>query len=104
MRSQGKTPEEVKTTLKPLKEKNRGKVVDVSYRLGTQDHSTPEWLVATEKSKLPQPDVFAFPAPARGEGIIMENFSFLDQTYFEIYSAEFVRLVFFDIFRWQVVS
>ncbi|GAB6026062.1 hypothetical protein CHUAL_012266 [Chamberlinius hualienensis] len=67
LRIDNRTPEEIKPTLKPLRSRNRGKVVDVSYKLGNPDHSTPEWLVAMEKSKIPQPEVYAFPAPARGE-------------------------------------
>lgn len=49
--------------------KNRGKVVDVSYRLGTPMMPKPEWLVAIPKDQLPQPKRLAFP-PTPVDGII----------------------------------
>ena len=47
----------------------RGKVVDISYRLGTERIPTPEWLKATPKDQLPQPERLAFPPPPRGPGM-----------------------------------
>jgi hypothetical protein len=48
---------------------------------------TPEWLKATPKDQLPQPERLAFPPPPRGEGIhriLFNTFSifiaFLNQT------------------------
>lgn len=49
--------------------KNRGTVVAVSYKLGTPLQECPEWLVATAKDLLPQPERLAFTPPARGEGM-----------------------------------
>ena len=48
--------------------KDRGTVVAVSYKLGTPLQECPEWLVATAKDLLPQPERLAFTPPARGEG------------------------------------
>lgn len=50
------------------KSRERGKVVDISLRLGTPSMPTPEWLIATPKDQLPQPERLAFPPPPRGEG------------------------------------
>lgn len=47
----------------------RGKVNDVSTRLGTPIQPVPEWLIATPKDELPQPERLAFTPPPRGEGI-----------------------------------
>ena len=54
--------------LQRARNKNRGKVNDVSYRLGTPKMPKPEWLIATPKDKLPQPERLAFP-PTSKEGI-----------------------------------
>uniref|UniRef100_T1JGP3 Metastasis-associated protein MTA3 n=1 Tax=Strigamia maritima TaxID=126957 RepID=T1JGP3_STRMM len=65
-RVQGRSTDDLKVYLKN-KDKPRTKVVEVSNRLGMESNSTPEWLLPTEKSKLPQPDRIAFPPPPRGE-------------------------------------
>ncbi|XP_054154293.1 metastasis-associated protein MTA3-like [Oppia nitens] len=44
----------------------RGKVVDISQRLGTPQMVTPQWLIATPKDQLPQPERLAFIPPPRG--------------------------------------
>lgn len=44
-----------------MRPKNRGKVADVSHRLGTPQMPKPEWLIALPKDKLPQPERLAFP-------------------------------------------
>jgi metastasis-associated protein MTA len=54
-------------SLPKLKPIQRGKVVDISHRLGTPAMITPEWLKATPKDQLPQPERLAFPPPPRGE-------------------------------------
>ncbi len=51
------------------KERNRGKIGDISIRLGTPVMVCPEWLIATPKDKLPQPERYAFPCPPKGEGM-----------------------------------
>jgi len=65
-RVQGKSTEELKVYLK-TKDKPRTKVVEVSNRLGMEANLTPEWLLPSDKSKLPQPERLAFPPPPRGE-------------------------------------
>ncbi|RWS16296.1 metastasis-associated protein MTA3-like protein [Dinothrombium tinctorium] len=54
-------------SLPKLKSINRGKVVEVSYRLGTPQMPCPEWLIATPKDKIPKPEREAFPPPERGK-------------------------------------
>lgn len=44
-----------------MRPKNRGKVTDVSHRLGTPQMPKPEWLIALPKDKLPRPERLAFP-------------------------------------------
>lgn len=47
------------------------KLSDVAFKLGQTDRVTPEWLILTEKSKLPQPDKVWFPKPPKGPGNII---------------------------------
>lgn len=51
--------------MKPI---NRGKVVDVSHRLGTPEMACSEWLILVPKEELPVPERLAFPPPERGKG------------------------------------
>lgn len=51
--------------LKPI---NRGKVVDISQRLGTPKMECPEWLILTPKDQIPVPERLAFPPPEKGKG------------------------------------
>lgn len=62
-------------TLPNLKPVSRGKVVDVSHKLGIAEMECPEWLIATPKDQLPVPERLAFPPPEKGKGMIMLNFS-----------------------------
>lgn len=55
------------TRVPKLKTIDRGKVVDISHRLGTPKMPKPEWLIATPKNKLPHPERLAFP-PSKKEG------------------------------------
>lgn len=48
---------------------DRGSVVSVSHRLGTPQMDCPEWLKATPKEDIPQPERLAFTPPQRGEGL-----------------------------------
>lgn len=50
--------------LKPI---NRGKVVDISQRLGTPKMECPEWLILTPKDQIPVPERLAFPLPEKGK-------------------------------------
>ena len=65
-----KINEETTPTLPCLKPVNRGKVVDVSHKLGTAEMECPEWLIATPKNQLPVPEHLAFPPPEKGKGIL----------------------------------
>ncbi|CAL8111643.1 unnamed protein product [Orchesella dallaii] len=63
----GKLPEELKQLVTGRKRQQPdAKVSEVAHTLGQSDRVTPEWLILTEKSKLPQPDVVAFPKPPKG--------------------------------------
>ncbi|RWS30945.1 metastasis-associated protein MTA3-like protein [Leptotrombidium deliense] len=61
-------PDGVYPSLSKLKSIERGKVVDVSHRLGTPQMPCPEWLIATPKDQIPKPEREAFPPPERGKG------------------------------------
>lgn len=52
-----------------LKPVTRGKVVDVSHKLGTPQQESPEWLIPIPKDELPVPERLAFPPPERDKGI-----------------------------------
>jgi metastasis-associated protein MTA len=45
----------------------RGKVVTVSTKLGTPEQECPQWLIATPKEDIPQPERLAFTACERAE-------------------------------------
>lgn len=67
----GKSAEELKALVTGRKRKNPDvKVSDVALKIGNleRDKVTPEWLILTEKSKMPQPDKVAFPKPPKGPG------------------------------------
>lgn len=67
--SNGISPSDLpKITNESKSKRNRGSVVAVSHKLGTPEQECPEWLVATAKDQLPQPERLAFTPPARGEG------------------------------------
>ena len=54
-----------------VRDKNRGKVTDISHRLGTPMMPKPEWLIATPKDQLPQPERLAFPpTPVEGMDVL----------------------------------
>ncbi|KAF7488412.1 Metastasis-associated protein MTA3 [Sarcoptes scabiei] len=55
-----------------LKKIDRGRVVDISHRLGTPDCEKPEWLIALPKEKIPQPTRLAFP-PTKSEDSEFDN-------------------------------
>lgn len=51
------------------RQKDRGNVTDIATRLGQYKETvTPEWLILTDKSKMPKPDVVAFPKPPKAPG------------------------------------
>lgn len=54
--------------LPKLGPQERGRVVDVSHRLGTPNLPPPEWLLPTPVDKIPKPEREAFPPPPRNEG------------------------------------
>lgn len=53
--------------LPKYKSRDRGKIVDISHRLGTPNLPKPEWLLPTPEGVLPKPVRIAFPPPPRGE-------------------------------------
>ncbi|GFY39150.1 metastasis-associated protein MTA1 [Trichonephila inaurata madagascariensis] len=53
--------------LPKLEPHERGKVVDVSHRLGTPNLPPPEWLLPTPLDKIPKLEREAFPPPPRNE-------------------------------------
>ena len=62
-----KSVDDLKQMIKGRKRKSPdAKVSDTAVKLGQPDRITPEWLILTEKSKLPQPDKVAFPKPPKG--------------------------------------
>jgi len=66
----GKSPEDLKALIHGRKRKFAGaSVTEVSYKLGQSDRSNPEWLLLTEKGKIPQPEKIAFPKPPKGPGM-----------------------------------
>ncbi|XP_048517810.1 uncharacterized protein LOC125502364 isoform X1 [Dendroctonus ponderosae] len=68
-----KTHEELQQLLLYCK-RNRGSVTAIATRLGTllPDAATPQWLLLTNKTLLPQPDVVAFPKPPKApDGSLM---------------------------------
>lgn len=80
--SNGATPSDLPKSKDESKGKrNRGTVVAVSYKLGTPEQECPEWLVATAKDQLPQPERLAFTPPARGEGEFYVHFSCKDSNF-----------------------
>lgn len=50
-----------------MKPHERGRVVDVSHRLGTPNLPPPEWLLPTPLEKIPKPERIAFPPPPRAD-------------------------------------
>jgi len=65
----GKSPEDLKMLISGRKRKSAGaSVTEVSYKLGQPDRSIPEWLVLTEKGKIPQPEKPAYPKPPKAPG------------------------------------
>ena len=56
-------------SLPKIKPAERVKIIEISHRLGIEKQPIPEWLIATPKDKLPQPERLAFPPPPRGPGI-----------------------------------
>jgi len=68
----GKSPVELKALIKNRKRKQpNAKLSDISFKLGQLDRSSPEWLILTDKSKLPQPDKVAYPKPPKAPGKII---------------------------------
>ncbi|CAG7833924.1 unnamed protein product [Allacma fusca] len=62
-----KTAEELKMLVTGRKRKlPNARVTEIAHKLGQPDRVTPEWLVLTDKSKLPQPEKVAFPKPPKG--------------------------------------
>jgi metastasis-associated protein MTA len=65
----GKLPEELKALVNDRTRKSAGaSVTEVSYKLGQPDRSNPEWLLLTEKGKIPQPEKIAYPKPPKAPG------------------------------------
>ncbi|KAI1284942.1 Metastasis-associated protein MTA1 [Halotydeus destructor] len=60
--SNGDVPEKPK--IKPV---DRGSVVSVSHKLGTPEMPCPEWLKATPKDQIPEPERLAFTPPPRDD-------------------------------------
>lgn len=85
----GKDPDELKLLINGRKRKSAGaSVTEVSYKLGQSDRSNPQWLLLTEKGKIPQPEKIAYPKPPKAPGtlyqrIIICSLSF--QAYFNIF-------------------
>lgn len=49
--------------------KDRGSVTDIATRLGHYKETVPhEWLILTDKDKMPKPEVVAFPKPPKAPG------------------------------------
>ncbi|OXA59815.1 metastasis-associated protein MTA3 [Folsomia candida] len=66
LRVNGKTSEELKPLVNGRTRKSAGaSVTEVSYKLGQSDRSNPEWLLLTEKGKIPQPEKIAYPKPPK---------------------------------------
>ena len=61
--------------LPKVRSRIRGKVVDVSHRLGTPMMPKPEWLIATPKDQLPQPERLAFPPTPKDGLFALKNAS-----------------------------
>lgn len=53
-------------SLMTYRKKNRGSVTAIATKLGRPGPVTPQWLILTDKSLLPQPDIVAFPKPPKG--------------------------------------
>ncbi|KAL1501142.1 hypothetical protein ABEB36_006526 [Hypothenemus hampei] len=48
------------------RKRNRGSVTAIASKLGHTGPPTPQWLILTDKTFLPQPEVVAFPKPPKG--------------------------------------
>lgn len=60
------------TQLKELlvyRKKDRGSVTAIATRLGQyKETTTPEWLILTDKDKMPKAEIVAFPKPPSAPG------------------------------------
>lgn len=66
--------------LPKLGPQERGRVVDVSHRLGTPNLPPPEWLLPTPVDKIPKPEREAFPPPPRNEGFFFSFFYYMNKS------------------------
>ena len=64
----GKTVPQLKELLR-YRKKERGSVTGIATRLGHYKETvTPEWLILTDKDKMPKAAVVAFPKPPSAPG------------------------------------
>lgn len=64
MQMMGKTLVELKQLL-VYRKKFRGSVTGIATRLGNPGSVTPQWLILTDKDKLPKPERVAYPKPPK---------------------------------------
>lgn len=68
----GKSTDELRNLIKCRKRKlPNAKVSEIAHTLGQDDRVTPNWLILTEKSKLPKPAKEAYPKPPKAPGKII---------------------------------